>query len=118
MQSIDDYACCRSTILESLTKKFGKQIKISSIKDVRDGLKRFTFNIGQKDIEGNVNELHITTTEEDLIFKLFEISVQRKNVCLYCENNGKENCLEKLLQAGQISKDDICHKMDKELVCI
>lgn len=118
LSHIDDYVCCRSTILENLEKKFGKPVNISSIESAEivsgDGLKKFTFNIGKRDENGG-NKLHITTTEEGLMFKLLELSVKRKTVCKYCENNMKDSCIQMQLELELVRKEEFSHKLDKEL---
>lgn len=119
MQPINDYICCRSTILENLAKKFGKSISISNIENAEvisgDGMKKFTFNIGEKDEEGDVNKLRITTTEEGLLFKLLELSVQRKNICEYCECNMKDSCIQIRLESGGVKKEELVHEVNKKL---
>lgn len=117
--NIDDYTCCRSTIIKSLERKFGKSINISNIENAEvvpgDGIKKFTFNIGGKDADGNGNELRIRTTEEGLMFKLLELAIQRKHICKFCESNLKDSCIQIRLETGNVKKEELVHKVDEEL---
>lgn len=119
VMQFNDYACCRSTLINNLEKKFGRPIRLLSVTNAdnnrqQDGLKRYIFSIGKETDEDAY--LRITTTENGLILKLLELLPNGNGgVCTYCENKDTDNCIQTRLKSGNIRKEDFVHKMDKKL---
>jgi hypothetical protein len=114
IQRIQDYICSRSKVLKNLEKKFGKSIEIYQITELSDKVNEYMFRIGK-----SLN-LRVTNTEEGLLIKLLELSIDRKNICRDCEKHDTDMCIKNVLISNENLKMLQIHRkgVESKVMCV
>lgn len=117
---VDDCNCCMNHILDSVSRKLGKKVRLSKRENVgicpENGTPLYKYTFSCSGVAHGADMMHITATEEGVLFSLLELTMQCKSRCVYCPSlHDDNNCFQKQLMFGNINYSDIKHKDVPEL---
>ncbi len=121
-KTVDECNCCISHVIESVSRKLGKTVKLVSREEkgvcpeASDPLYKYTFSCTGGDNGNGADLVHITATEEGVLFSLFELAMGCKSRCTYCESfREDEDCFSKRMKSGNVAYSEIEHKDSEEI---
>lgn len=121
-KTVDECNCCMSHIIASVSKKLGKDVKLlkkegkGTCPEACEPLYKYTFSCTGGDNGNGANLVHITATEEGVLFSLLELSMGCKSSCTYCESfKDEDGCFDNRMKSGNVNYSEIQHKDSEEI---